>query len=1349
MATKGKMVKGTSGKDVLKGGAGNDTLYGYAGNDNLQGGAGNDNLRGGAGNDTLTGGVGKDTFAYANGEGKDIINDYKAGQDTLYISSGAISKTSLSGKNIIFTVGKGSVTLKNAATQTISLRDSRGSYTMSKTALALTSNFGGTMDAAKYLATVKTLDGSKTTKAVNLYGNAAANTIKGGSGKNTLLGYAGNDYLYGYAGNDVLNGGVGNDYLDGGKGGDTLTGGAGNDVFVYRDGDGADTINDYEQGKDTFYLAKGAFKSTAISGKNLVFNVGSGKVTMKNAAAKTITLKNADGGIYTMTKTALTAKSGFGGTMSAAAHLSTITNVNAAAATKASVLYGNSQANTITGGSANDKLYGNAGNDKLNGGKGNDYLDGGIGNDTLTGGAGNDTFFFGANAGTDIITDYAEGELLHINSGTISKATLSNNNKDMSFTVGSGTVTLTNAGEKTISLKDSHGSYTLTKTGLTLGADFSGTLDATKYLSTITTIDGHNTTKAADLYGNSKANVLRAGKAGGTLRGYAGDDTLYGGMGKDVFYYDSGEDTIYDYEEGKDIIHLGAITVSSVEIDGNDGVLKLSSGGTITIKEATGTTIDYLDSNGGIKTIKIQDTTQSTNGNDNLNGSAGNDVLNGGEGDDTLTGGIGKDTFAYSQNEGNDVIADYTEGEDVLHITNGTITGTSLINNNKDMVFTVGSGTVTLQNAGEKAISLKDNRGSYTMTKTRLTLDADFTGTMDATTYLSTITTIDGTVAKQSIEVVGNNLANTIKGGNGNNRLSGEAGNDIICGNSGNDTLEGGNGNDILYGGNGNDLMNGGAGRDTFVYEGGNDLINDYEVGKDTIWFKSTMLQVNKSVGNDILLTLRSGGTILVKDSWGKEISYKDQSGEEKKIVVGLTQYGTDGDDSLIAAGDQDDEHRIYGLDGNDSLTGGDSNDLLDGGAGNDSVEANLGDDTLYGGLGYDVLRGNGGNDMLYGGDGKDNLNGGRGRDYLYGEGDDDHLDGEDGNDYLNGGDGNDYLNGGSGNDYLDGGDGDDSLLSGDGNDTLYGGVGNDTFSTLDGRSNVLIIMEYEEGKDTIFGSGTTLRTSEAVGNDVLLTLARGATITVKDAKWKEISFVNGDGEEQKITVGISKYGTDSDDNLFASNDDGERICGLAGNDTLTGGSGNERLEGGEGDDILYAGGGNNTILGGYGNDIFVYGGGNDTISDYTVSEDTICLNGVEIAFCGIVGDNDRDVQLTMADGGTITLTNGARKTISYTTEEGGAIRILTVDSDGNITCGSASLMMASSTSPLMIPDSASIVGTVAAQLSSLVSMAQTGSFGALPGTSTGLVSDSVADGSLVVANGTATANPLTNQQTA
>jgi Ca2+-binding RTX toxin-like protein len=124
-------------------------------------------------------------------------------------------------------------------------------------------------------------------------GTAAAETINGNAGNDTLNGLGGNDTLNGGNDNDRLNGGnqndrlvggagldtllggnnndvllgsSGNDSLDGGLGNDTLTGGTENDRFVLRATNGTDTVADFTNGQDLFFLAGGlTFGSLTIS----------------------------------------------------------------------------------------------------------------------------------------------------------------------------------------------------------------------------------------------------------------------------------------------------------------------------------------------------------------------------------------------------------------------------------------------------------------------------------------------------------------------------------------------------------------------------------------------------------------------------------------------------------------------------------------------------------------------------------------------------------------------------------------------------------------------------------------------------------------------------------------------------------------------------------------------------------------------------------------------------------------------------------------------------------------------------------------------------------------------------
>ena len=85
------------------------TIVGNDSNNSIKAGKGADTISGGTGKNTLTGGKGEDIFVYESGN--DIISDYKSGEDKIEIN-GTISNTSHKGKDVIFKVVNGSLTVK-------------------------------------------------------------------------------------------------------------------------------------------------------------------------------------------------------------------------------------------------------------------------------------------------------------------------------------------------------------------------------------------------------------------------------------------------------------------------------------------------------------------------------------------------------------------------------------------------------------------------------------------------------------------------------------------------------------------------------------------------------------------------------------------------------------------------------------------------------------------------------------------------------------------------------------------------------------------------------------------------------------------------------------------------------------------------------------------------------------------------------------------------------------------------------------------------------------------------------------------------------------------------------------
>lgn len=125
-----------------------------------------------------------------------------------------------------------------------------------------------------------------------IIGNGAANSLKGGGGKDNIKGGGGSDTLAGGAGGDNLNGGGGQDVLRGGGGGDTLRGGGGNDTlrgqsggdtFVFKTGDGADRVLDFQDDVDHVKVVGFGSKALVLSyadtgGGDVSFDFGHGDV---------------------------------------------------------------------------------------------------------------------------------------------------------------------------------------------------------------------------------------------------------------------------------------------------------------------------------------------------------------------------------------------------------------------------------------------------------------------------------------------------------------------------------------------------------------------------------------------------------------------------------------------------------------------------------------------------------------------------------------------------------------------------------------------------------------------------------------------------------------------------------------------------------------------------------------------------------------------------------------------------------------------------------------------------------------------------------------------------------------
>src|SRR5204862_322366 len=114
-------------------------------------------------------------------------------------------------------------------------------------------------------------------------------------------------------------------------------------------------------------------------------------------------------------------------------------------------------------------------------------------------------------------------------------------------------------------------------------------------------------------------------------------------------------------------------------------------------------------------------------------------------------------------------------------------------------------------------------------------------------------------------------------------------------------------------------------------------------------------------------------------------------------------------------------------------------------------------------------------------------------------------------------------------------------------------------------------------------------------GSDLTFNLNATDKVTVKsyfDPMWpsyyriETVAFADGTNWGIGTTIGKLTYnGTAAADTMVGDYTYGNRINGLDGNDSITGGSAADTLDGGSGNDTIGGGWGNDSITGGAGDD--------------------------------------------------------------------------------------------------------------------------------------------------------------------
>ena len=698
---------------------------------------------------------------------------------------------------------------------------------------------------------------------------------------------------------------------------------------------------------------------------------------------------------------------------------------------------------------------------------------------------------------------------------------------------------------------------------------------------------------------------------------------------------------------GHDRIHiidlLGELDISWGDIAAlvHDHRAGIAPGPTSFDSTATGGALHSSDSLLSPAAIKPGGGGGATSGNDTLNGTSNADTIQGLGGNDTISGLGGNDTLAG--NSGADTI-DGGDGNDTIY--SGDISGAPVY-----------PSTMPVLDTGTEVDTLRGGAGDDT-------LYAGYGDNVDGGDgidylYISFQGATSGihfdlSVGTQTIG--GGTITNVegvqwVQGSNYDDYVNLNASgpfyldSGVVLGMGGNDTLIAGYNTSILDGGDGNDILDGRAGQYLQQANGG--------AGNDTIYTNYTTV-ANGGDGDDTIYSAGQahGGngndTIIMGTGYG----------------VGSAAYGDAGSDQITGSNGAD---YIDGGDDDDILHGSAGADTIEGGAGNDIIRGDLGDDQLVGGAGNDIFQFGqaDGNDTIVdftAGDTlqisgytsaqsitqsgadvvvvfsstdqitlqntivatvqaglqfmpatDDTLVGGAGDDFLHGYG---------GNDTISGNDGNDILAGGAGADTLDGGAGDDFIYSG--NVTVLPGIG---FSPdeLD-RGTDVDTIHGGDGDDTIFaGYGDNVdggAESSSRGDSLSISFQGASTGIHFDGHLASQTIGSG------TITGIEHYGyiegSNFDDYIDIGTNDGgngypaPQVHGMAGNDTIIGGTYAALLDGGDGNDIvdgranLYL----DEIDGGAGDDTIYtnangYAGPQSTIVNGGDGNDNITANGI------------------------------------------------------------------------------------------------------------------------------------------
>ena len=285
-STKNKAIK-------ITGNSKNNSILGSAKNDTIDGGAGADVIQGGKGNDVLTGGAGNDIFIYTDGDGKDTITDYSAG-DVISLSGDyniSYSYSSAKGGTSTFKIGKsGSIAVKNSANAVVTLIGANG-----EASIGIKNSFLAVNDIPGFSpgsGTNETVYVTVPAETVNV--TLPAETITVGGGDTITVTVEAEPVTITVGGGESIIGTSKADTLTGTAGNDTVSLGGGVDVYIYEGGGDFDIITDYTAGEDKISIGANSISGGAVVGNDIFFMINGGVLQLTGAKDKAVKIIRGD-----------------------------------------------------------------------------------------------------------------------------------------------------------------------------------------------------------------------------------------------------------------------------------------------------------------------------------------------------------------------------------------------------------------------------------------------------------------------------------------------------------------------------------------------------------------------------------------------------------------------------------------------------------------------------------------------------------------------------------------------------------------------------------------------------------------------------------------------------------------------------------------------------------------------------------------------------------------------------------------------------------------------------------------------------------------------------------------------